>query len=304
MADNKKYLIVIAGPTAVGKTKTAIELAKILNCEIISADSRQFFKELKIGAAQPSEKELNAVKHYFIGFKSITEYYNVSYFEQDVINILPKLFKKNNIVIMCGGSGLYIDAVCTGIDEMPDFDSELRNKLMSRLGTEGIESLRMELKKLDIVTYNKIDLRNKNRIIRALEMCLLTGKPYSQFLLKTPKSRIFNVIKIALNIDRNELHNKINKRVDLMFETGLENEAKSLYQYKNLNALKTVGYKEIFDYLDNKIEFKQAKELVKRNTRRYARKQISWFNRNNEYKWFEPNDITQILQFVNSKTKS
>jgi len=202
---------------------------------------------------------------------------------------------------MCGGSGLYIDAVCNGIDDMPDFDTELRNKLMSRLETEGVESLRIELKKLDVVTYNKIDLRNKNRIVRALEMCLLTGKPYSQFLLKTPKQRPFNIIKIALNIDRNELHNKINERVELMFEAGLENEAKSLYQYKNLNALKTVGYKELFDYLDNKIELKQAKELIKRNTRRYARKQISWFNRNNEYKWFEPNDFNKILQFVNSK---
>jgi len=301
LTNNNKYLIVIAGPTAVGKTNTAIKLAKLLSCEIISADSRQFYKELKIGAAQPTLEKLNQVKHHFIGFKTITEYYNVSCFEQDVITLLSKLFKKNNIVIMCGGSGLYIDAVCNGIDDMPDFDTELRNKLMSRLETEGVESLRIELKKLDVITYNKIDLRNKNRIVRALEMCLLTGKPYSQFLLKTPKYRPFNIIKIALNIDRNELHNKINERVDLMFEAGLENEAKSLYQYKNLNALKTVGYKELFDYLDNKIELKQAKELIKRNTRRYARKQISWFNRNNEYEWFVPNDFNEILKFVNSK---
>lgn len=301
MINNNKYLIVIAGPTAVGKTNTAILLAKQFNCEIISADSRQFYKELKIGAAQPTVEELNQVKHYFIGFKTITEYYNVSCFEQDVLQLLPQLFKKNNIVIMCGGSGLYIDAVCNGIDDMPDYDPELRNQLSQRLENEGVESLRLELKKLDLTTYQKIDLRNKNRIMRALEMCLLTGKPYSQFLLKTPKTRPFNIIKIALNIARSELHNKINKRCDLMFEQGLVNEAKFLEPYRKQNALKTVGYKELFEYFDKKLELEQAIELIKRNTRRYARKQISWFNRNNEYKWFNPDDISDIEEYINSK---
>lgn len=301
MTNNNKYLIVIAGPTAVGKTNTAILLAKKLNCEIISADSRQFYKELKIGSAQPTLEELNEVKHHFIAFKTITEYYNVSCFEQDVLKLLPQLFEKNNFVIMCGGSGLYIDAVCNGIDDMPSFDPELRENLIKRLENEGIESLRIELKNLDFITYQKIDLRNKNRIMRALEMCLQTGKPFSQFLLKTPKPRPFKTIKIALNIERSDLHNKINNRCDLMIEKGLVNEVKALYPYRKHNALKTVGYKELFECFENKIEIKQAIELIKRNTRRYARKQISWFNRNNEYKWYKPAEINEIFEFINSK---
>lgn len=304
MTNINKFLIVIAGPTAVGKTNASILLAKRLNCEIISADSRQFYKELKIGAAQPTIEELSIVKHHFVAFKTITEYYNVSCFEQDVLNLLPQLFEKSNCVIMCGGSGLYIDAVCNGIDDMPNFDPELREHLIKRLENEGIESLRIELKNLDIVTYQKIDLKNKNRIMRALEMCLLTGKPYSQFLLRTQKSRPFNIVKIALNIDRHELHNKINNRCDLMIEQGLLNEVKTLYPYRKHNALKTVGYKELFEYIDNNIELPQAIELIKRNTRRYARKQISWFNRKNQFKWFEPTEINEIFEFVNSKITS
>ncbi len=298
MIINTPLLVVLAGPTAVGKTDTAISLAQYFNCEIISADSRQFYKELKIGSAPPDKKQLEAVKHHFVGFKTVTEYYNVSRFEQDVITLLPILFEKNKVVIMTGGSGLYIDAVCNGIDDMPDFDPELRQQLTERMETEGIESLRLELKNLDPDSYNNVDLKNTNRVFRALEMCLLTGKPYSQFLQKTKRIRDFNIVRIALNIDRAQLHERINKRVDLMMEKGLENEARELYEFRSCNALKTVGYKELFEYFEGIHTHEIATELIKRNTRRYARRQISWFNRNNDYKWFEPAQISEIIDHI------
>jgi tRNA dimethylallyltransferase len=295
------FLIVIAGPTAVGKTDTSISIAQTLKSEIISADSRQFYKELKIGAAPPSLEQLAQTPHHFIGIKNISDYYNVSRYEQDVLKLLPELFKKNPIVIMTGGSGLYIDSVCFGIDDMPEFDPELRNILTERMNTEGVESLRVELKKLDPITYGQIDLKNKNRIFRALEMCLLTGKPYSDFLLKTPKTRPFQIIKIALNIDRNELHNKINKRTDQMMDDGLLEEARNLLPYRHHNALKTVGYKELFDYFDGNMSLEVSVELIKRNTRRYARKQISWFNRNTDYTWFAPDQVLEITSFIQNE---
>jgi tRNA dimethylallyltransferase len=291
-------LVILAGPTAVGKTNTAISLAQHFKSEIISADSRQFYKELKIGAAPPDKIQLESAKHHFVGFKNVTDYYNVSRFEQDVINLLPSLFDKNPIVIMTGGSGLYINAVCNGIDDMPDFDEELRQQLTERMANEGIESLRLELKKLDPDSYNNVDLKNTNRVFRALEMCLLTGKPYSQFLQKTKRKREFNIVRIALNIDRAHLHERINKRVDLMIEKGLENEARELSEFRTCNALKTVGYKELFEYFDGVHNLDVAIELIKRNTRRYARRQISWFNRNNDYKWFGPEHISEIIAFI------
>lgn len=298
MNKNEKYLVVLAGPTAVGKTDVSITLAKHFNTEIISADSRQFYKELQIGAAPPEQEQLDTIKHHFVGFKSITDYYNVSQFEQDVLKILPELFGKNPIVILTGGSGLYIDAVCKGIDDMPDHDPELRKKLIERLEKEGVESLRMELKKLDPESYNNVDLRNKNRVFRALEMCLLTGKPYSGFLLKSTKERPFNIIRVAINMNRASLHDRINRRVDLMMEKGLESEARELFPYRSNNALKTVGYKELFEYFDGLHTKEVAIELIKRNTRRYARRQISWFNRNNDYTWFDPNHVAEIISFI------
>lgn len=298
MKNTTNFLIVIAGPTAVGKTDTAISVSLAFHSEILSADSRQFYKELKIGAAPPSPEQLAQVPHHFIGTKNISEYYNVSRYEQDVLKLLPELFDKSPVVIMTGGSGLYIDAVCFGIDDMPEFDPELRNILTERMNKEGVESLRMELKKLDPVTYSQIDLKNKNRIFRALEMCLLTGKPYSDFLLKTHKTRPFQIVKIALNIDRKELHNKINSRTDQMMEDGLLEEARTLIPFRHHNALKTVGYKELFDYFDGNSTLETAIELIKRNTRRYARKQISWFNRNNDYTWFTPDQISEINGFI------
>lgn len=301
MKSTSNFLIVIAGPTAVGKTDTAISIAQSFRSEIISADSRQFYKELQIGAAPPSPEQLALVPHHFIGTKNISEYYNVSRYEQDVLKLLPGLFDKTPVVIMTGGSGLYIDAVCFGIDDMPEFDPELRNSLTERMETEGVESLRVELKNLDPVTYSHIDLKNKNRIFRALEMCLLTGKPYSDFLLKTHKTRPFQIIKIALNIDRNDLHNKINSRTDKMMDMGLLHEAKNLLPNRHHNALKTVGYKELFDYFDENSTLEVAVELIKRNTRRYARKQISWFNRNNDYTWFAPDQISEIEGFIQNE---
>ncbi len=301
MNEKQKYLVVLAGPTAVGKTDISIELAKHFKTGIISADSRQFYKELKIGAAPPEQEQLETVKHYFVGFKSISEYYNVSRFEQDVLQLLPGIFEKNNIAILTGGSGLYIDAVCHGIDDMPDHDPELRQQLTERMNSEGIESLRLELKKLDPESYNNVDLKNKNRVFRALEMCLLTGKPYSQFLLKSKKERPFNIIRIALNMDRALLHDRINRRVDLMMEKGLENEARELYKFRSCNALKTVGYKELFEYFDGIHTRDVAIELIKRNTRRYARRQISWFNRNNDYTWFTPGQVSEITGFIQNE---
>lgn len=298
MIIDSPLLVILAGPTAVGKTDIAISLAKYFNCEIISADSRQFYKELKIGSAPPDKIQLETIKHHFVGFKTVTEYYNVSRFEQDVITLLPNLFEKNKIVIMTGGSGLYIDAVCNGIDDMPDFDPELRQQLTERMETEGIESLRLELKNLDPDSYNNVDLKNTNRVFRALEMCLLTGKPYSQFLQKTKRTRPFNILRIAVNMDRAMLHERINKRVDLMMEKGLENEARELYEFRSCNALKTVGYKELFEYFEGIHTREIAIELIKRNTRRYARRQISWFNRNNDYVWFTPHQIAEIIEFI------
>ena len=295
MSEKNKYLIVLAGPTAVGKTDVSITLAKHFQTDIISSDSRQFYKELKIGAAPPSQEQLDTIKHHFVGFKSITDYYNVSQFEQDVLSLLPELFKHNSFVILTGGSGLYIDAVCKGIDDMPDHDPELREQLIERLEKEGVESLRLELKKLDPESYNNVDLRNKNRVFRALEMCLLTGKPYSQFLTKATKERPFQIIRMAVNMDRTILHDRINRRVDLMMEMGLETEARELFPFRHNNALKTVGYKELFEYFDGIHSREEAIELIKRNTRRYARRQISWFNRNNDYTWYTPDQISEMI---------
>ncbi len=298
MIINTPLLVVLAGPTAVGKTDIAISLAQHFNCEIISADSRQFYKELEIGAAPPDKTQLEIIKHHFVGFKTVSDYYNVSRFEQDVITLLPNLFEKNKVVIITGGSGLYIDAVCNGIDDMPDFDPELRKELTERMATEGIESLRLELKTLDPDSYNNVDLKNTNRVFRALEMCLLTGKPYSQFLQKPKKERPFNLLRIAVNMDRAKLHERINLRVDLMMEKGLENEARELYKFRSCNALKTVGYKELFECFDGIHDLETAIELIKRNTRRYARRQISWFNRNNDYAWFEREQIPEIIDYI------
>ena len=294
-----KYLIVIAGPTAVGKTKTAIEIAKYLNTEIISCDSRQMFKEMQIGTAVPSNEQLKKVKHHFIQTISIHDYYNASMFEFDALDKLEYIYKNKNKVIMTGGSGLYIDAVIKGIDDLPSIDEEVRRSLQLRFENEGLESLRKELKKLDPDYYNQVDLKNHKRILKALEVNVMTGKPYSVFLTGKHKHRDFKTVLIVLNRERSELHERIEKRIDEMIAGGLVEEAKSVFKYKNNNSLNTVGYKEIFEFLEGKYSLESAIGLIKRNTRRYARRQITWFKRYKEAVWFHPDDIQQIIKYIN-----
>ncbi|MGC1389837.1 MAG: tRNA (adenosine(37)-N6)-dimethylallyltransferase MiaA, partial [Bacteroidales bacterium] len=259
----KNFLIVLLGPTGVGKSDISIDLARYFSCEIISADSRQFFREMSIGTAVPEKLQLETIKHHFVGFLSIKDYYSSSLFERDVLNLLPKLFSKNNLALITGGSGMYIDAVCNGIDDIPDVDHSVREKYISKYREEGIEGLRMTLKLLDPEHYANVDLKNYKRIIRALEICETVGKPYSTYLKKQKRERDFTVIKIGLERSRAELYQRINKRVDKMVETGLEQEAKELYNFRNLNALNSVGYREFFDFFDGKISREKAIENIK-----------------------------------------
>ncbi|MBN2773436.1 MAG: tRNA (adenosine(37)-N6)-dimethylallyltransferase MiaA [Prolixibacteraceae bacterium] len=299
-----KTLIIILGPTGIGKTNTAVRIARQLNTEIISADSRQIFRELHIGTAVPSPEELGMVKHHFIQTHSIQEYYNASRFESDILALLDELFRQKDYVVMTGGSMLYIDAVCKGIDELPDVDPELRESLIQIWKNEGLENLRLRLKKLDPVYYSHADLKNPKRILHALEICLMTGKPYSSFRLNETKKRPFKILKIGLNCDREILYGRINNRVDKMIEKGLVEEAKKVYQLKHLNSLNTVGYKEIFAALDGKVNLEEAIVQIKNNTRKYARKQLTWFRRDKSIKWFEPEQDDQILHFIKSEIKN
>jgi len=291
-------LILITGPTASGKTDISVELALRYGCDIISADSRQFYKGLSIGTAAPKKEDMARVNHHFVGFIPVTEYYSVSRFEQNVINLLPSLFEKNSRVIMTGGSGLYIDAVCNGIDDIPDVDIEIRNRYEVKLREEGIESLRNELKLVDPGHYSRVDLRNPRRIIRGLEIFATTGRPYSSFLTKEKIPRNFRIIKIGLMPERGLLHERINDRVDIMIKEGLLAEARSFYEFRDYNALKTVGYRELFDHFDGKTSLNEAISLIKRNTRRYARRQITWWTRDSEIKWFRPENQSDILSFI------
>jgi tRNA dimethylallyltransferase len=293
----KNFLIVLLGPTGVGKTDVSINLATHLQCEIISSDSRQFYTEMIIGTAVPDKVQLEKVKHHFIRFISVKDYYSSSLFERDVLNLLPQLFEKNNVTIMSGGSGMYIDAVCSGIDDIPDIDPAIREKLLKRYSEEGIERLRMTLKLLDPEYYANVDLKNYKRIIRALEICESTGRPYSSFLKKQKRIREFGIIKIGLERPRNELYTRIDKRVDEMIETGLEEEANSLYNYRNLNAMKCVGYREFFDVIDGKITRDKAIELIKRNTRRYAKRQLTWWAKEKDIRWFQPEQVEEIIEY-------
>ncbi|MGE0088968.1 MAG: tRNA (adenosine(37)-N6)-dimethylallyltransferase MiaA [Bacteroidales bacterium] len=294
-----KTLIAIIGPTGIGKTDLSINIAKKLSTEILSCDSRQVYKELKIGTAVPSESQLQKVTHHFVGHKSIHDYYNASMFEIEALEILEILFRKYNQVIMTGGSGLYINAVCHGIDDLPGVDQELRKELLQRLQNEGVESLRMQLKLIDPEYYKQADTRNPKRILKALEVTLQTGKPYSSFLTNSKKERNFSIIKIGLQRDRDELYERINQRVDQMISEGLLEEAKSFYPFKYLNSLNTVGYKELFDYFDGNISLEKAIELIKRNSRHYAKRQISWFGRDKGIHWFHPDDEDRIVEFIN-----
>ena len=296
-----QHLIVIAGPTGIGKTSAGIKIARHFNTEIVSSDSRQIFRELTIGTAAPAREELLAVPHHFVHSHSIYTNYNASRFEKEALGLLEKLFNKHSVLLMVGGSMLYIDAVCKGIDQMPDADPELRENLKNQLKTEGLESLRRRLKKLDPDYYNKVDLKNPARIIHAIEISLLTGKPYSSFRSNPQKKRPFSILKIALDCERQELHKRINQRVDKMVEDGLEEEARKFYSQKNLNALNTVGYREFFAYFDGDISKEKAIALIKRNSRRYARKQLTWFRKDKDMNWFNPNQDIEIISFIENK---
>jgi tRNA dimethylallyltransferase len=294
----KKYLIVLLGPTGVGKTDISINIAEHFNCEIISADSRQFFSEMNIGTAVPSTAQLKQVKHHFIQFISVKDYYSASLFERDVMDLLSEAFIKSNCSLMAGGSGLYIDAVCNGYDDIPDVDPEAREKYIALHRSEGIEGLRAALKLLDPEHYSRVDLKNYKRMLRALEICDTTGKPYSSFLKKQKRERDFIVIKIGLTRDRNELYSRINKRVDSMVNMGLEEEAQNLYELKYFNALNCVGYREFFEFFDGNISREKAIELIKRNSRRYAKRQMTWWGKDKEIKWFQADMIDKIIEYI------
>jgi tRNA dimethylallyltransferase len=298
----QNILFVLLGPTGVGKTDISIDIAGRLGCEIISADSRQFYRGMDIGTAVPEEFQLKKINHHFIKFLSVKDYYSASLFERDVLNLLPGIFKKCRICLMTGGSGMYIDAVCNGIDNIPDTDPAIREKYIGKYKEEGIESLRVSLKLLDPEHYKNVDLRNYKRIIRALEICESTGQPYSAFLRKEKRRRDFAIIKVGLERPREELYERINIRVDRMISQGLEEEARGLYEYKNLNALNTVGYKEFFDYFENRHTKEKAVELIKRNTRRYAKRQMTWWGKDKEIRWFNADKKQEIIDYLVAST--
>lgn len=294
-------LVVVTGPTAVGKTCAAIALARYLGTEIISSDSRQVYKELTIGTAVPSEEELELVKHHFIHSHSLFDPLNASRFETEALDLIDDLFRKYSVLIMVGGSMLYTDAVCKGIDVMPDVDPEIRNMLNEKFRSEGIEMIRRQLKILDPEYYAIADLRNPARIIHALEVCLTTGKSYSSFRSGMVKPRPFSIVYTGLNCARDVLHQRINHRVDQMVASGLEQEAEKYYPFRHLTPLNTVGYQEWFRYFDGEINRNEAIELIKRNTRRYARKQISWYAKNDQITWFGLDEAEKMMDYLKTK---
>lgn len=293
---HKPLLIVIAGPTAVGKTAVSIEVAEYFGCSIISADSRQFYRDLKIGTAAPDALQLSRVKHHFVGQLSLDERYDVSKYETEVLALLSDLFSVNPVVVLTGGSGLYIQAVCEGLDNLPDSDPEIRAELRLKYEEEGIAVLRSMLQKLDPEYYAKVDLANPNRLLRALEVCLSTGKPFTSFRTDQKTERPFNILKIGLDLPRNELHQRINARVEQMMADGLETEARNYYSFRDLNALNTVGYKELFEYFDGNCTLSEAVEKIKTNTRRYARRQLTWFRRDKAMLWCRPDEAFGTIQ--------
>jgi tRNA dimethylallyltransferase len=283
-------LLVLVGPTGVGKTTWSIRIAEKLNCPILSADSRQLYKGMSIGTAAPTPDQLSRAKHYFIGILSPEEYYSASRYEEEAITLIQELHKKHSVVIMTGGSMLYIDAVCRGIDEIPTIDEELRNNIQALYRKEGLDPIRQQLKLLDPVFYRQVDLKNPKRVIHALEVCLMTGKPYSSLRTHPRKKRPFRIVKIGFTRERQQLYDLINARVNEMISEGLIEEAQRLYPLRHLNALNTVGYKELFDYFDGKYDLNTAIDKIKQHSRNYARKQLSWFKRDKEIHWINLSD--------------
>lgn len=296
-------LVVLIGPTAVGKTATSFAIAERFGCPIISADSRQMYKGMEIGTAMPSKEELTRHKHYFVGQLSPGDYYSAAKYEEDVLALLEKEFQHHPTMLMTGGSMMYIDAVCKGIDDIPTVDEDTRAMVLARYEQEGLEPLVAELRLLDPEYYNEADIKNPKRVMHALEICYMTGKTYSSFRKREEKKRPFNIIKIGLQRDREELYDRINKRVDIMIEQGLVDEVKKFSHLKHHNSLNTVGYKEIFKYLDGEWTLDFAIEKIKQNTRIYSRKQVTWYRKDEEVTWFHPDNIEGILQHISVSLK-
>lgn len=296
-----KNLLVIIGPTGVGKTELSLRIAENFGTEIVSADSRQLYANLKIGTAAPTPEELQRVPHHFIGTLQLTDYYSAAQYEEDALKLLDRLFQTKDVVILTGGSMMYVDAVCKGIDDIPTVDEETRKTLLERYEKEGLEQLCAELKLLDPDYYKIVDLKNHKRVIHALEICYMTGKTYTSFRTQEKKTRPFRMIKIGLTRDREELYARINQRVDIMMEQGLLDEVKQVYRYRQLNSLNTVGYKELFNYLDGEWALPFAIDKIKQNSRIYSRKQMTWFKRDEEIRWFHPNQEEDILTYIKQK---
>lgn len=291
-------LFVLLGPTAVGKTALSLKVAKLLGSPIINCDSRQIYKDINIGTAAPTKEQLDEVQHYFVKILNLQEYYSAAKYEADVLQLTNQLQHSHNNLLLSGGSMMYIDAVCNGIDDIPNVDSEVREQLKERLQEEGLEPLRNELRLLDPEYYNIVDLKNPKRIVHALEICYTSGKPYSSFRIHEKKERPFQIIKIGLRRDRNDLFDRINKRVDMMMKGGLLEEARNLSHLRHLNALNTVGYKELFHYFDGTWDLGLAIEKIKKNTRDYAKKQMTWFAHDNDIYWFSPDNEKEITNFI------
>ena len=297
----EKTLIVITGPTAVGKTALCLDVAKHFHIPVINADSRQIFRELKIGTATPTEEQMQQVHHDFVGMLGLDDYYSASLFEQQVLELLDRQFLTSDFALMAGGSMMYIDAVCDGIDDIPTIDDQTRTTMKQRLADEGLEALCEELRRLDPEYYEIVDRQNPRRVVHALEICLMTGKTYTSFRKREKRQRPFGIIKIGLNRPREELYERINRRVDQMMADGLLEEAKALYPKRHLNALNTVGYKELFDYIDGRWPLEEAVERIKGNTRRYARKQLTWFKKDESIRWFHPDETETIIKYICGK---
>jgi len=295
---NTPTLIVILGPTGVGKTEISLQIAEYFDAPIVSSDSRQFYKELKIGTAAPTTEQLERVKHFFIGSHSIFDEYNAGQYEQDVIQLLNNIFECKNVVLLVGGSMMYIDAICNGMDNIPNVDNETRKYWQNQFSEFGLEYIQEELKKLDPKHYAQVDLQNPKRIMHALEICSMTGQPYSNFRTGERKSRNFNIVKVGLNRPRPELYERINLRVDEMMKLGLLEEAQQFFEFRALNTLNTVGYKEIYEYICGNWSLDFAINMIKQDSRRYAKRQLTWFNRDTEINWFHPNEEITIWNFV------
>lgn len=301
MTNIKRRLIVVVGATASGKTDLSIVLARRYNAPIISTDSRQVYRGLPIGTAYPSDEQLKSVEHHFIGELDLTQEFNCGEYERQALERLGELFAEHDTVVAVGGSGLYVRALCEGIDDLPDVDKSLREQLMIRLATEGVESLSEELHRLDPEYYEQVDKCNPARVVRALEVCLSTGEKYSSLRKGAKKERDFEIVKIGVDMSRDVLYERINRRVDIMMETGLEREARAVLPYRNCNSLRTVGYSEMFDFFDGKTTRDEAVELIKRNTRRYAKRQMTWFRRDADIRWFEPSQTDKIIEYIDGR---